>query len=91
VESPRSSNNELRASIAWGQTRPVQVINFVAKGHHRGGMLSVLAFKTLAIGRNSRRRQRAARFARRLASQPFMKDVENVNGRMGDGEAVHTG
>lgn len=53
-----------------GQTRPVRVINFVAKGTIEEGMLSVLAFQTLVIGGNSRRRQWRD-FARRLASQPL--------------------
>ena len=53
-----------------GQTRPVQVINFVSKGTIEEGMLSVLAFKRSLVGRNSRRRQRRD-FARRLAPQPL--------------------
>ena len=53
-----------------GQTRPVQVVNFVAKGTIEEGMLSVLAFKRSLFGGNSRRRQRRD-FARRFASQPL--------------------
>jgi SNF2 family DNA or RNA helicase len=51
-----------------GQTRPVRVINFVAKGTIEEGILSVLAFKRSLSA--SRRRQRRD-FARRFASQPL--------------------
>jgi len=71
-----------------GQARPVQVINFVAKGTIEEGMLSVLAFKRslsagildggsgeISLGGGSRLNR-------------FMKDVESVTGSMGEGEAM---
>jgi Helicase conserved C-terminal domain len=70
-----------------GQTRPVQVINFVAKGTIEEGMLSVLAFKRslsagILDGGNGEISLGGSRLNR------FMKDVENVTGSMGEGEAV---
>jgi hypothetical protein len=70
-----------------GQTRPVQVINFVAKGTIEEGMLSVLAFKrSLSAGILDGGSGEISLGGSRL--NRFMKDVENVTGRMGDGEAV---
>jgi hypothetical protein len=70
-----------------GQMRPVQVINFVAKGTIEEGMLSVLAFKRslsagILDGGNGEISLGGSRLNR------FMKDVENVTGSMGAGEAV---
>ena len=70
-----------------GQSRPVQVINFVAKGTIEEGMLSVLAFKRslsegILDGGNGEISLGGSRLSR------FMKDVENVTGHMGEGEAV---
>jgi hypothetical protein len=70
-----------------GQTRPVRIINFVAKGTIEEGMLSVLAFKRslsegVLDGGNGEISLGGSRLNR------FMKDVENVTGKMGEGEAV---
>ncbi len=70
-----------------GQTRPVQVINFVSKGTIEEGILSVLAFKRSLLagildGGSSEISLGGSRLNR------FMKDVENVTGSMGEGVAV---
>jgi superfamily II DNA or RNA helicase len=70
-----------------GQKRPVRVINFVAKGTIEEGMLSVLAFKrSLAAGVLDGGSGEISLGGSRL--NRFMKDVENVTGHMGEGEAV---
>src|SRR5882757_9720263 len=70
-----------------GQVRPVQVINFVAKGTIEEGMLSVLAFKrSLSAGILDGGSGEISLGGSRLSR--FMKDVENVTGGMGEGEAV---
>ena len=70
-----------------GQRRPVQVINYVAKGTIEEGMLSVLAFKrSLSAGILDGGTGEISLGGSRL--NRFMKDVENVTGRMGEGEAV---
>ena len=70
-----------------GQVRPVQVINFVAKGTIEEGILSVLAFKrSLSVGVLDGGIGEISLGGSRLNC--FMKDVENVTGRMGEGEAV---
>ncbi|MGA8156295.1 MAG: DEAD/DEAH box helicase, partial [Rhodoplanes sp.] len=70
-----------------GQTRPVRVINFVAKGTIEEGMLSVLAFKrSLSAGILDGASGEISLGGSRL--NRFMKDVENVTGHMGEGEAV---
>ena len=70
-----------------GQMRPVQVINFVAKGTIEEGMLSVLAFKrSLSAGILDGGSGEISLGGSRL--NRFMKDVENVTGSMGEGEAV---
>jgi hypothetical protein len=70
-----------------GQTRPVRVINFVAKGTIEEGMLSVLAFKrSLSAGILDGASGEISLGGSRL--NRFMKDVENVTGNMGEGEAV---
>jgi hypothetical protein len=70
-----------------GQIRPVQVINFVAKGTIEEGMLSVLAFKrSLSAGILDGGSGEISLGGSRL--NRFMKDVENVTGQMGEGEAV---
>src|SRR5438876_8477426 len=70
-----------------GQVRPVQVINFVAKGTIEEGMLSVLAFKrSLSAGILDGGSSEISLGGSRL--NRFMKDEENVTGRMGEGEAV---
>jgi superfamily II DNA/RNA helicase len=70
-----------------GQKRPVRVINFVAKGTIEEGMLSVLAFKrSLSAGILDGGSGEISLGGSRL--NRFMKDVENVTGRMGEGEAV---
>jgi hypothetical protein len=70
-----------------GQKRPVQVVNFVAKGTIEEGMLSVLAFKrSLSAGILDGGSGEISLGGSRLSR--FMKDVENVTGHMGEGEAV---
>jgi superfamily II DNA or RNA helicase len=70
-----------------GQTRPVRVINFVSKGTIEEGMLSVLAFKrSLSAGILDGGSSEISLGGSRL--NRFMKDVENVTGRMGEGEAM---
>jgi hypothetical protein len=70
-----------------GQTRPVRVINFVAKGTIEEGMLSVLAFKrSLSAGILDGDSSEISLGGSRL--NRFIKDVESVTGRMGEGEAV---
>ena len=70
-----------------GQKRPVRVINFVAKGTIEEGMLSVLAFKrSLSAGILDGGSGEISLGGSRL--NRFMKDVENVTGRIGEGEAV---
>ena len=70
-----------------GQKRPVQIVNFVSKGTIEEGMLSVLAFKrSLAAGLLDGGTGGISLGGSRL--NRFMKDVENVTGHMGEGEAV---
>jgi SNF2 family DNA or RNA helicase len=70
-----------------GQERPVQVINFVAKGTIEEGMLSTLAFKrSLSAGILDGGSGEISLGGSRL--NRFMKDVENVTGHIGEGEAV---
>jgi hypothetical protein len=70
-----------------GQKQPVRVINFVAKGTIEEGMLSVLAFKrSLSAGILDGGSGEISLGGSRLSR--FMKDVENVTGRMGEGAAV---
>lgn len=70
-----------------GQARPVQIVNFVAKGTIEEGMLSVLAFKrSLAEGILDGGGNEVSLGGSRLTR--FMKDVESVTGSMGSGEVV---
>jgi ERCC4-related helicase len=70
-----------------GQARPVQVINFVAKGTIEEGMLSVLAFKrSLSAGILDGGSGAISLGGSRL--NRFMKEVESVTGSMGEGEAM---
>ena len=70
-----------------GQKRPVRIVNFISKGTIEEGMLSVLAFKrSLAAGILDGGISEVAMGGSRL--NRFMKDVENVTGAMGEGEAV---
>ena len=70
-----------------GQKHPVQIVNFVAKGTIEEGMLSILAFKrSLAAGILDGGTSEISMGGSRL--NRFMKDVENVTGAMGVGEAV---
>ncbi|WP_338140749.1 C-terminal helicase domain-containing protein [Candidatus Nitrotoga sp. 1052] len=70
-----------------GHKRPVQIVNFVSKGTIEEGMLSVLAFKrSLAAGVLDGGTGEISLGGSRL--NRFMKDVENVTGHMGEGEAV---
>jgi superfamily II DNA or RNA helicase len=73
-----------------GQVRPAQVVNFVAKGTIEEGMLSTLAFKrSLSAGILDGGSGEIALGGSRL--NRFMKDVENVTGNIGEGEAVTPG
>jgi superfamily II DNA or RNA helicase len=70
-----------------GQAQPVRVINFVAKGTIEEGMLSVLAFKrSLSAGILDGGSGEISLGGSRLSL--FMKEVENVTGRMGECEVV---
>ncbi len=70
-----------------GQKRPVQIVNFVAKGTIEEGMLSVLAFKrSLSAGILDGGAGEISLGGSRL--NRFMKDVENVTGCMGEGEVI---
>ena len=70
-----------------GQAQSVRVINFVAKGTIEEGMLSVLAFKrSLAAGILDGGSGEISLGGSRL--NRFMKEVENVTGRMGESAAM---
>jgi len=70
-----------------GQRHPVQIINYVSKGTIEEGMLSVLAFKrSLSAGILDGGSGEISLGGTRL--NRFMKDVENVTGHMGEGEAM---
>ncbi len=70
-----------------GQKRPVQIVNFVAKGTIEEGMLSVLAFKrSLSAGILDGGTGEISLGGSRLSR--FMKDIEKVTERMGEGVAV---
>jgi len=70
-----------------GQSRPVRIINFVAKGTIEEGMLSVLAFKrSLSAGILDGDSGEISLGGSRL--NRFMKQVEQVAGNMGQSEAV---
>ncbi len=70
-----------------GQRSPVQIVNFVAKGTIEEGMLSVLAFKrSLSAGILDGGQGEISLGGSRLSR--FMREVENVTGRMGEGEAM---
>jgi SNF2 family DNA or RNA helicase len=70
-----------------GQKRPVQVVNFVAKGTIEEGMLSMLAFKrSLSAGILDGGSGEISLGGSRLSR--FMKDVENVTEHMGKSEAL---
>ncbi|HUY01734.1 MAG TPA: C-terminal helicase domain-containing protein, partial [Rhodocyclaceae bacterium] len=73
-----------------GQRKPVQIVNYVAKGTIEEGMLSVLAFKrSLSAGILDGGMSEISLGGTRL--NRFMKDVENVTGSMGEGEAMALG
>nr|UOZ97006.1 RNA polymerase-associated protein RapA [Cupriavidus sp.] len=70
-----------------GQQRPVQIVNFVAKGTIEEGMLSVLAFKrSLSAGILDGGTSEISLGGSRL--NRFMKEVEKVTGRMPEGETI---
>ncbi|MDD2676516.1 MAG: DEAD/DEAH box helicase [Methylacidiphilaceae bacterium] len=70
-----------------GQSRPVQVISFVSKGTIEEGMLSVLAFKrSLSAGILDGESGEISLGGSRL--HRFLKEVETVTGRMGEGELL---
>ena len=73
--------------MRMGQKSPVQIVNYVSKGTIEEGMLSVLSFKrSLAAGILDGGTGEISLGGSRL--NRFMKDVENVTGRMGEGEAM---
>ncbi|MDY0329040.1 MAG: DEAD/DEAH box helicase [Thiomonas sp.] len=70
-----------------GQKRPVQIVNFVAKGTIEEGMLSVLAFKrSLSAGILDGGLGEISLGGSRL--NRFMKEVENVTGHAGESAAM---
>ncbi|KAB2841508.1 MAG: DEAD/DEAH box helicase [Burkholderiales bacterium] len=70
-----------------GQKRPVQIVNFVAKGTIEEGMLSVLAFKrSLSAGILDGGMGEISLGGSRL--NRFMKEVENVTGHVVETEAM---
>ena len=70
-----------------GQKRPVQIVNYVAKGTIEEGMLSLLAFKrSLSAGILDGGTGEIALGGSRL--NRFMKEVENVISHVGEGEAM---
>jgi superfamily II DNA or RNA helicase len=70
-----------------GQKRPVQIVNFIAKGTIEEGMLATLAFKrSLSAGVLDGGVGEISLGGSRL--NRFMKDVENVTGHMGSGETL---
>ncbi len=70
-----------------GQKNPVQIVNYVSKGTIEEGMLSVLSFKrSLSAGILDGGTGEISLGGSRL--NRFMKDVENVTGRMGEGETM---
>ena len=70
-----------------GQKRPVRIVNLVAKGTIEEGMLGVLAFKrSLSAGILDGGAGEVSLGGSRL--NRFMKDVENVTGRMGEAAEV---
>jgi hypothetical protein len=70
-----------------GQKRPVQIVNFVAKGTIEEGMLATLAFKrSLSAGVLDGGVGEISLGGSRLSR--FMKDVVNVTGHMGSGETL---
>jgi superfamily II DNA or RNA helicase len=70
-----------------GQRKPVQIVNYIAKGTIEEGMLSVLAFKrSLMAGILDGGAGEISLGGSRLTR--FIKDVESVTGRMGESEPV---
>ena len=70
-----------------GQTRSVQVVNFVAQGTIEEGMLSVLAFKkSLFAGVLDGGENEVFLHGTRLSA--FMKSVDEVTGAMGEAEPL---
>ena len=70
-----------------GQKRPVQIVNFVARGTIEEGMLSVLAFKrSLSAGILDGGQGTIALGGSRLAR--FMKEVEKVTGGVGEAGTI---
>jgi len=85
--NPAILEQRIARIFRMGQKRPVQIVNFVSKGTIEEGMLSVLAFKrSLAAGILDGGTGEISLGGSRL--NRFMKDVENVTGHMGEGEAM---
>ena len=73
-----------------GQKRPVSIVNFVAKGGIEEGMLGVLSFKqSLAEGILDGGAGEISLGGSRLSR--FMKEIEEVTGKIGSAEAVAPG
>ena len=69
-----------------GQSRGVQVVNFVAQGTIEEGMLSRAGVQEVAVRRRARRRRERGLPARHAAAK-FMESVEQVAGAMGEADA----
>ncbi|MCL5285661.1 MAG: DEAD/DEAH box helicase [Nitrospirae bacterium] len=70
-----------------GQKRPVQIVNFVAKGAIEEGMLQVLSFKqSLSEGILDGGAGEVSLGGSRLSR--FMKEIESVTGQIGTAEAM---
>jgi superfamily II DNA or RNA helicase len=73
-----------------GQKRPVQIVNFVAKGGIEEGMLGLLSFKkSLSEGILDGGAGEISLGGSRLSR--FMKEIEDVTGKIGSVEAVAPG
>ncbi|MHB8370292.1 MAG: DEAD/DEAH box helicase [Leptospirales bacterium] len=70
-----------------GQKRPVQIVNFVAKGAIEEGMLQILSFKqSLSEGILDGGAGEVSLGGSRLSR--FMKEIESVTGQIGTAEAM---
>ncbi|MBI2742212.1 MAG: DEAD/DEAH box helicase [Rhodospirillales bacterium] len=85
--SPAVLEQRIARIHRMGQTRPVQIVNFVAKGTIEEGMQSVLSFKrSLSAGILDGGLGEVALGGSRLTR--FMKEVESVTGRIEESEAI---
>ncbi|WP_449369954.1 DEAD/DEAH box helicase, partial [Thiomonas sp.] len=85
--NPALLEQRIARTHRMGQKRPVQIVNFVAKGTIEEGMLSVLAFKrSLSAGILDGGLGEISLGGSRL--NRFMKEVENVTGHAGESAAM---